>query len=76
MGVFVGGIIGLFFAPLGFILGPLIGGLAFELIFAKKRMAPAVKSTWGTLLGTGVGLAVRFALALAMVATVLVDVIW
>jgi hypothetical protein len=39
-------------------------------------MAPAVKSTWGTLLGTGVGLAVRFALALAMVATVLVDVIW
>jgi uncharacterized protein YqgC (DUF456 family) len=76
MGVFVGGIIGLFFAPLGFIVGPLIGGLAFELIFAKKRMAPAVKSTWGTLLGTGLGLAVRFALALAMVATVLVDVIW
>jgi len=75
-GVFVGGIVGLFFAPLGFLLGPLIGGLAFELLFAKKRMAPAVKSTWGTLLGTGVGLAVRLVLALAMVGTVLVDVIW
>lgn len=76
IGVFVGGLVGLFFAPLGFILGPLIGGLAFELIFAKKRMAPAVKSTWGTLLGTGVGLAVRLGLSVAMVAAVLVDILW
>lgn len=75
-GVFVGGIIGLFFAPLGFIVGPLVGGLAFELIFAKKRMAPAVKSTWGTLLGTGVGLVLRLGLSLGMCATVLVDVLW
>ncbi len=73
LGVFVGGLAGLFFAPIGFIVGPLAGGLLFELIFAKKRMAPAVKSTWGTLLGTGVGLAVRLALSLAMAATVLID---
>lgn len=76
LGVFVGGLIGLFFAPLGFVLGPLLGGLAFELIFAKKRMAPAVKSTWGTLLGTGVGLAVRLGLSLAMIAAVLIDILW
>jgi len=76
-GVFVGGIVGLFFAPLGFILGPLLGGLAFELLFAKKRMAPAVKSTWGTLLGTGAGLIARLIISLAMVATVLLDIlIW
>jgi hypothetical protein len=75
-GVFVGGLIGLFFAPIGFVIGPLAGGLVFELIFAKKRMAPAVKSTWGTLLGTGVGLVVRLGLSLAMIATVLADVLW
>lgn len=75
IGVFVGGIVGLFFAPIGFILGPLLGGLAFELLFAKKRMAPAVKSTWGTLLGTGVGLIVRVLISLAMIATVLVDLL-
>lgn len=75
-GVFVGGIVGLFFAPLGFILGPLAGGLLFELLFAKKRMAPAVKSTWGTLLGTGAGLVARLVLSLAMVATVVIDAVW
>jgi len=74
-GVFVGGLVGLFFAPLGFIIGPLAGGLVFELAFAKKRMAPAVKSTWGTLLGTGVGLIVRLAISLAMIATVLLDIL-
>lgn len=75
-GVFVGGIVGLFFAPLGFIIGPLAGGLVFELIFARKEMAPAVKSTWGTLVGTGVGLVARLAISLVMVATVLVDILW
>lgn len=75
-GVFVGGIVGLFFAPLGFILGPLAGGLIFELLFAKKRMAPAVKSTWGTLLGTGAGLVARLVISFAMVATVLIDALW
>lgn len=75
-GVFVGGIVGLFFAPLGFIVGPLAGGLLFELVFAKKRMAPAVKSTWGTLLGTGVGLVARLTISVAMVVTVLADILW
>jgi len=75
-GVFVGGLVGLFFAPIGFIVGPLAGGLAFELIFAKKRMAPAVKSTWGTLLGTGLGLVVRVGVSLGMVAAVLADLLW
>lgn len=76
VGVFVGGIVGLFFAPLGFILGPLAGGLIFELIFAKQRIGPAVKSTWGTLVGTGVGLVARAAISLVMVATVLIDILW
>ena len=76
VGVFVGGIVGLFFAPIGFIVGPLLGGLVFEVLFAKKRMAPAVKSTWGTLLGTGVGLIVRVFVSLLMIITVVVDLVY
>ncbi len=76
-GVFLGGIVGLFFVPFGLILGPLIGGIAFELIFAKKRLHPAAKSAWGSLLGAGVGLVVRLIIALAMVATFLLDaLVW
>ena len=75
-GVFVGGIVGLFFSLPGLIIGPLAGGLAFELMFAKKEINAAVKSTWGTLLGTGAGLLLRLLISLAMVATFLVDVLW
>lgn len=75
-GVFLGGIVGLFFGPLGIILGPVVGGLAFELIFAKKSLQPAVKSTWGSVLGTGVGLVLRFVVSMAMVATILIDCLW
>ncbi len=74
-GVFAGGIVGLFFGPLGWIMGPLIGGVAFELIFAKKQLQPAAKSAWGSLLGTGVGLVLRLIIALAMVAAFLLDVL-
>ncbi|MFO1484178.1 MAG: DUF456 domain-containing protein [Verrucomicrobiaceae bacterium] len=76
-GVFIGGIVGMFFAPFGLILGPLIGGVSFELIFAKKRLQPAAKSAWGSLLGTGVGLVLRLIVALGMVAVFLLDVfVW
>lgn len=75
-GVFVGGIVGLFFSLPGLIIGPLAGGLAFELLFAKKEIDAAVKSTWGTLLGTGAGLILRLIISLAMVATFLIDALW
>ncbi len=76
-GVFIGGIVGMFFAPFGLILGPLIGGIAFELVFAKKRLQPAAKSAWGSLLGTGVGLVLRLIVALGMVATFFLDaLVW
>lgn len=74
-GVFIGGIVGMFFVPVGLILGPLLGGVAFELIFAKKRLQPAAKSAWGSLLGTGVGLVLRLIVALGMVAAFLLDVL-
>ena len=76
LGVFVGGIVGLFLGLPGLILGPLVGGFAFELLFAKKQLRPAVNSTWGTLLGTGVGLVVRIAVSVVMIAVFVVDALW
>ncbi len=35
-GALVGAIVGLFFMPLGLILGPVIGAYSFELLFAKQ----------------------------------------
>ena len=77
LGVFVGGVVGLFFALPGLILGPIVGGLTFELLLAKKEMRPAMKSTWGTLVGTGAGLVLRLAVSVAMVATFFLDaLVW
>ena len=76
LGVFVGGFIGIFFSLPGLIIGPLAGGFAFELLFAKKEMKPAIKSTWGTFVGTTLGMALRILVSIAMVITFLVDVLW
>lgn len=75
-GVLVGGIVGLFFGIVGLILGPLIGGFAFEMLLAQKELAPAMKSTWGTVVGTGVGLALRLGVAILMVVAFIADVVW
>ena len=75
-GVLLGGIVGLFFGLPGLILGPLIGGFAFEMVFARKEMAPAARSTWGTVVGTGVGLALRLGIAVAMVVAFVLDAVW
>ena len=49
-GCFAGSIIGLFFLPLGIILGPFLGTIAGELI-AGKSMAASVRGGFGALLG-------------------------
>lgn len=75
-GVLIGGVVGLFFGLPGLILGPLIGGFAFEMAFAKKKMSPAAKATWGTMVGTGVGMVARFGIGLIMIAWFLVNALW
>ena len=49
-GCFVGSIVGLFFMPLGIILGPFLGTVAGELI-AGKNMSSSVRGGFGALLG-------------------------
>lgn len=75
-GVLIGGIVGLFFGLPGLIFGPLIGGFAFEMLFAKKEISPAAKATWGTVVGTGVGLVARLCIGLVMIAWFFACVFW
>lgn len=76
-GVFAGGIVGFFFGLPGLIFGPLAGGFAFEMLLAKKELKPAARSTWGTLLGTGVGLLARIGISVVMIAVFFADaLVW
>ena len=49
-GAFVGSVVGLFFIPLGLILGPFIGALAGELL-GNRSFGEALRSGIGALLG-------------------------
>lgn len=73
-GALVGGVIGIFFVPIGIFLGPVLGALGAEMIIAKRELKPAAKSTWGTLLGTVAGLLLKAGLGLAMVGYFFLDV--
>jgi len=73
VGALTGGMVGIFFPFPGLIIGPLIGAFAFEMAFAKKKIKPAGKSTWGTFLGSVGGLIAKVVVALAMVIWFVVD---
>jgi hypothetical protein len=65
-GGIIGAIVGLFFGLIGVFIGPLIGVLVGEII-GGKELLPAGKSTWGTLLGTTAGIAIRLLIAMVMI---------
>ncbi len=67
-GGIVGGVVGLFFFPVGLFLGPVLGALCAEIIFAGRSLGPAVRSGWGTLLGTTAGMVAKVVIDVAMVA--------
>jgi uncharacterized protein YqgC (DUF456 family) len=75
-GVLIGGVVGLFFAPWGLILGPIIGGFVAEKWIANKEFHPSAKATWGSVVGTTLGLVVRLGISVAMIAVFLVDGLW
>ena len=76
VGVLVGGLVGLFFGFLGLIIGPIVGGLLFEVVVARRNWREGIRSTWGSVVGTGVGLVMRIVLSLGMVATFFIDALW
>ena len=75
-GAIFGGLVGIFFHIPGLIFGPLIGAFVGEMLFAKKRIGDATKSTWGTFVGIVVGILIKAFIAFAMLATILTSILW
>lgn len=66
-GGFLGAIVGLFFFPVGLFLGPVLGALFAEVLFAGRALGPATRVGWGTLLGTTAGMAGKVVIDFSMV---------
>jgi uncharacterized protein YqgC (DUF456 family) len=73
IGALTGGVLGIFFPFPGLLIGPLVGAFSFEMMFAKKEVKLAGKSTWGTFVGSVGGLVAKLVVALAMVVWFVVD---
>lgn len=58
-GCMVGTLVGIFFAPLGIILGPFLGAVAGELV-AGKALSAAMRGGIGALLGFLAGVVIKF----------------
>jgi uncharacterized protein YqgC (DUF456 family) len=75
-GALIGGIGGIFFIPFGLILGPLIGSMFCEFVFAKKEVRSATVSGVGSVLGTVAGMVIKIIVGVLMIVWFVVDVIW
>jgi uncharacterized protein YqgC (DUF456 family) len=75
-GVVIGGLVGLFFGLPGLIIGPVVGGFLGERYVARKEFHPALRATWGTVVGTTVGMVVRVGISVAMIAVFFLDALW
>jgi uncharacterized protein YqgC (DUF456 family) len=65
-GAVAGGIVGLFFGPLGILLGPILGAIAVELIY-RKDVQVALKSGVGAVIGVFLGVVAKLSIAVVMV---------
>lgn len=75
-GAVIGGLVGMFFFPIGLLAGPLIGAFAFETLFAKKELKPATVSGVGSMVGTVAGMGVKMAIGIVMIVWFFVDCFW
>ena len=66
VGALVGGIVGLFFGPIGILAGPIIGAVGFELINSRE-LNTGLKSGAGTIVGMLVGTIAKFSISIIMV---------
>ena len=60
LGCFIGTIVGIFFLPLGVVLGPFLGALAGEMV-SGKPLGLSLKGAFGALLGYACGVALKVA---------------
>jgi uncharacterized protein len=64
-GAIIGSIAGLFFMPIGLVLGPFLGAMVFELI-AGRTTKEALRAGWGGLVGVLGSIAVNVIVALGL----------
>lgn len=73
-GAVVGAFAGLFFLPVGLILGPFLGVLVAELL-AGRTADESIRAGWGGLIGTVGSIVLKIAVALGMTAAFIVKVL-
>jgi uncharacterized protein len=73
-GALLGGLVGLFLGPLGFLVGPILGAMLAEMLISKKEWPDALQSGVGTLLGMLGGIGAKLLIHLAMGVLVLIRV--
>lgn len=73
-GAVIGSIAGLFFMPLGLVLGPFLGAFIFEVI-AGRNTRDALKAGWGGLVGVLGSVAVNVIVAIGLTIAFVVKVI-
>jgi len=66
-GAALGMVAGLFFAPLGLLLGPFLGAVGAELLFRKTDFEKAIRVGFGTLVGILGGTLVKVGLEIIMI---------
>lgn len=65
-GAVIGSIAGLFFPPIGLILGPFLGAALFELL-AGRNTGEALRAGWGGVIGVLSSVVINVLLALSMI---------
>ena len=75
IGSIIGGLVGLFFGPLGLLFGPFAGAVAGELI-ARRPMADAARVGLATWFGMLIGTMAKIALAVTMLGIFLTSYWW
>jgi uncharacterized protein YqgC (DUF456 family) len=75
VGAFVGGVIGLFFALPGIILGPFLGATLFEML-GDKEFKEAMRAGTGAVIGLLLGVVGKFVICVIMIGLFITNVIY
>ena len=75
LGAALGGVAGLFFAPIGIVLGPFLGAVLAELS-VRRDLAAARRAGFGATLGLLLGSVAKLALACVMIGTFVAVRVW
>ena len=72
-GLFLGGLVGLAFAPVGLLLGPILGVFLAEVVLASRSVKEGTKAGIGATLGLALSTFLKFLLGLFVVVWVIAD---